>query len=704
MEICYSNDAPLEDPADDALDIAPFAKNLADAIPAMFNPQGFVVAIYGEWGSGKTTLLNFIKYYIGQIPESNKPLIIDFHPWWFSGREDLIRSFFNQFAGSVSRWFGKSAECAKLLAQFADALSPVKIPIVQTVNYIADKADPTKRDVPALKEEIKRSLKQKNRRILIVIDDIDRLSSEEIRLLFMVIKDIADFPNVVYLLALDKHIVSGALDQIHGFDGTKYLEKIVQTGYDLPHPDKKLLRMILSKKIDSILEGTPKYLWDKTRWQNIYFDGIDHFVKSPRNVQRFSNALLLTYPVVKGEVNPVDFIAVEYLRLFCPSMYHFIQGSGEIFVGSVDIRLDPDPDKRIKLRLDTQLEQIPEQDRESVKKLLFRIFPKTNYYFGGASYGSDWLPGWRNSLRVCTSEHFDTYFRLSLSQGQMSQTEIQSILECIDKPEVFEQTLINLNRQKQRNGLSNLSYFLECLLDHAALDILEGAAIPSIISTFFKVGDDLLCLEDDEQRFSIYGNDDRILRIVWRLFDRLDEAKHFSLLEDAIRRGDSISLIVKLITIYGRQHGKYGTNEETDGERIISLEHLRVLEELTLEKIRQASQEGSLIDTPLLWRVLFFWKENRHDGEVRSWVEETTRNDDKLLLFLDQFISATFTQSADDVISEQHWILASKSISAFINLDELKGRVQNLIESKIDLTERQREALTNFVSGVEEPL
>ena len=84
--ICYSNDAPLEDPADDALDIAPFAKNLADAIPAMFNPQGFVVAIYGEWGSGKTTLLNFIKYYIGQIPESNKPLIIHFHPWWFSGR------------------------------------------------------------------------------------------------------------------------------------------------------------------------------------------------------------------------------------------------------------------------------------------------------------------------------------------------------------------------------------------------------------------------------------------------------------------------------------------------------------------------------------------------------------------------------------------------------------------------------------------
>ena len=93
----------------------------------------------------------------------------------------------------------------------------------------------------------------------------------------------------------------------------------------------------------------------------------------------------------------------------------------------------------------------------------------------------------------------------------------------------------------------------------------------------------------------------------------MDEAKHFSLLEDAIRRGDSISLIVKLITIYGRQHGKYGTNEETDGERIISLEHLRVLEELTLEKIRQASQEGSLIDTPLLWRVLFFWKENRHE-------------------------------------------------------------------------------------------
>ncbi|WP_083523316.1 KAP family NTPase [Methanofollis ethanolicus] len=701
MEIFYSNDAPLEDPADDSLDIAPFAKNLADAIPKMFNPQGFVVAIYGEWGSGKTTLLSFVKYYIEQSCEPTKPLIMDFHPWWFSGREDLIRSFFNQFIGSASKWFGASADCAKLLAQFAEALSPIKIPIVQTVNYIADKADPTKRDVPALKEEIKRSLKQKNRQILIIIDDIDRLSAEEIRLLFTVIKDIADFPNVVYLLAFDKQIVNRALNSVQGFEGAKYLEKIVQAGYDLPDPDKTLLRTIFFKKIDDVLEGTPENLWDQTYWENVYFDGIDHFVNSPRDVQRFFNALSLTYPAVMGEVNPIDFIAIECLRLFCPSMYSFIQGSGEIIVGPVDIGLDPDPDKSIQKRLDTQIKQISEQDQESVKKLLVRIFPKIGYLLGGPSYGSDYLPLWRKNLRVCTSEHFDTYFRLSLHQGQMSHAEVQSILESVNKPEIFGQELINLTHQKQRLSPSKLSYFLECLSDHAADDIPESA-IPSIISAFFKVGDDLIPLEDDVPRILYYNTDILILRVIWRLFDRLDEASRFILLKDAISQGNSISLTAKLITMYGREHGKYGAKRKPDEEQILSLERLTVFEELALEKIRQSSQEGSLIGTPLLGRVLYFWKQNGHDEEARSWIEETIHDDDGLLLFLDRFISTSFPQSIDDVMPEMHWVLSSESISEFINPGELKSRARHLVESKIDLTERQREAFMSIINETEE--
>jgi len=382
-------------------------------------------------------------------------------------------------------------------------------------------------------------------------------------------------------------------------------------------------------------------------------------------------------------------------------MYHFIQGSREIFVGPVDIGLSPDAS--LKVRFDDQLQQISEPDRESVKKLLLRVFPKTNSLIGGAYYGSDWLSGWRKNLRICTTEHFDVYFRLSLRQYQISRAELQSILEHIDDSEAFGQILVDLAHRKQKGDLSKLSYFLNSLSDHADADIPEDA-IPSIISTFFWVGDDLLCAEDDVPRFLFYSTDGLIFRVISKLVGRLDEAKRFSLLEDAIRKGNSVSLTAKLITIYGRQHGKYDAKGKPDEEQILNPEHLAKLEKLTLEKIRQASLDGSLIGAPLLGRVLYFWEQNEDNEKVRSWIEETIRDDEKLVLFLDRFISVSSTQSIDDVIPKQHWILASEGLSAFINLDELKGRVQSLLESEIVLTERQREALTNFVRKVEEPL
>ncbi|MDQ3053375.1 MAG: KAP family NTPase [Actinomycetota bacterium] len=68
---------------------------------------------------------------------------------------------------------------------------------------------------------------------VVVIDDIDRLESSEIRDIFKLVRLTASFPNVVYLLAFDRARVEDALSQ-SGFDGRAYLEKIMQLGVDLP--------------------------------------------------------------------------------------------------------------------------------------------------------------------------------------------------------------------------------------------------------------------------------------------------------------------------------------------------------------------------------------------------------------------------------------------------------------------------------------
>lgn len=60
------------------------------------------------------------------------------------------------------------------------------------------------KEVPQLKAEIAKLLQKSKRRVLFVIDDLDRLTPDEIREVFKVVKALADFPNVIYLLSFDK--------------------------------------------------------------------------------------------------------------------------------------------------------------------------------------------------------------------------------------------------------------------------------------------------------------------------------------------------------------------------------------------------------------------------------------------------------------------------------------------------------------------
>jgi len=91
-----SADRPSIDPKDDLFGHASFAKNLADSICRYPGSNGLVLALYGPWGSGKSTVLGYVGHYIEQQPEEDRPVVVSFNPWWFSGQENLARAFLGQ--------------------------------------------------------------------------------------------------------------------------------------------------------------------------------------------------------------------------------------------------------------------------------------------------------------------------------------------------------------------------------------------------------------------------------------------------------------------------------------------------------------------------------------------------------------------------------------------------------------------------------
>ncbi len=334
-----SADKPLMDPQEDQLGYALFAKHLAFSLTRMVPAEGFVVAIYGPWGSGKTTLLNFLFHYFTRAPVDEQPIIVPFNPWWFSGHEKLAKHFFDQLQASLASGDVDLANLQAKMAEFADMVSElpasIHIPYI-SIGKIAVEFTPLKssvKNVIKLKMEIAEELRKQLRRIFVTVDDIDRLNPEEIRQLFGVIKSVADFPNIVYLLTFDKKVVIEALRESQGISGESYLEKIVQFPFEMPLPDRSSLYRLLFARLEDIMAATPEGLFDQTYWGQVFMRGIEHFISTPRKINLLTNTLSVTYPAVQGEVNPVDFIGIETLRIFCPEAYNMIRTSPEKFTG-----------------------------------------------------------------------------------------------------------------------------------------------------------------------------------------------------------------------------------------------------------------------------------------------------------------------------------------------------------------------------------
>lgn len=700
------SDAPLENPVDDRLGYAPFAKELSDFICSLKNQECLVFALTGPWGSGKTTCINFILHYVNEKPESEKPLLIRFTPWWFSGREDLLRQFFKEIFIALRR----KKEFKKVLDKLADFLatiSEIPEPTVKAGAKITSKLlKKYAKDKEANKqrEEIKKLIKELNKSIMVIIDDIDRLEPAEIRSLFRVIKAIADFPNTIYLLAFDKDIVVKALanNKELSYDkyGEYYLEKIVQIPISLPAIDKTALRKIFFEELNLIFSGIQEDQFNQTYFGNIYWDGVDHFLNKIRDIKRLINVLSITYPIVRDEVNIADFLAIKTLEVFSSDIYNLIRSNPNMFIGYSD-GLGKEIDD-IKAFHNKWLEQLNEKDREPVKNLLRRMFPRLKSVFEGSLYGSDWLSTWRRDLRICSPEIFPVYFKLSVPEGEISNLEMKSILDLIDNQHAFSEKLIELSKQSRPDGLTRLAGFLERMIDYA--DDIPKEKIKNVLSVFYDIGDMLLVPEDESMGLFSFGNDIRIGRLTHQLIRRFETPEErFNILKDVFSEGRAVYMVVHEVIILGQQPGKYDAQKgDIEGDNIVTITQLEDLKRIALTKIKEAAASNMLLDTPHFPTCLYRWGDWDDIKKVQEWVNGVIKSDEGLVNFLSGFLSKIRSWSVDDRVASSRWVIDPRAIDVFIPTNDIIERCRSLNSSPPHwLNEKGKIALELFIKGYE---
>ena len=189
------------------------------------------------------------------------------------------------------------------------------------------------------KKRIEKELETAQRRVLILIDDVDRLEKSEIHALFRLVKLTADFKYTSYILAFDKDVVAASLQDRYSSTvsnaGEAFLEKIIQVPLHLPVVEKQILREFCFQAVDESisLAGISLSEHQVQEFARNFICAFDDCLTTPRKAKLYGNILLFSLPILQGEVNPVDLMLIEGIRIFCPSLYETIRANKALFTG-----------------------------------------------------------------------------------------------------------------------------------------------------------------------------------------------------------------------------------------------------------------------------------------------------------------------------------------------------------------------------------
>jgi predicted KAP-like P-loop ATPase len=713
------SDAPQFHPSFDEFGYAPFARAIAKAAYTTPSPKGLVMAIDGPWGTGKTTLLNFMRHYLSEHDlasflkdEPTPPVLVDFNPWWFADGEQLAMQFLVQFRARFPAENKVLLGIADVIAEYADAIGTAvsasitagvgsSIPLLgPLVSRLLEMFRRPLKDVPKLKEEISEALVNAGQRFIVFVDDIDRLAPDEIREVFKVIKAVANFPNVVYVLAFDRRLVSEALRiSLALQDGDAYLEKIVQAQFALPAVSHELVIQKFVKDLDRLFGSISddEIDIDPTYWGNVLHDGLSPLVDTPRDVVRAINALLVTFPGVRGEVNPVDFIALECLRVFVPSAYAVIRDNKEKFTDLAPDRGDRGVDRGFH---DNWLESLAPRHREPVKALVRRMFPRVQSIWGNVYYGMDSLRTWGAQARVCASEKFDRYFQFAVSPHVLSERDLRLFIGLDEDVVALAAAWVAANDERRPAGIGKANDLIDALIKR---DDLPAPFAKACLAAFFRVGDQFLSDPRNSLRdfFSIRP-EIQAYWLVHHLTRTLPEGEREPVIVEQIRDGEAVVLVCHIAWSIERMHQPDAKARDSVFQQFspATVEQLR---DIVVARVRDAAQAEQLINLPDIHFLLRLWQTWGDAAEVQQWFLRALDDDKALLRLLVDSMQIGTSQTQDDRVAKRIVSLNPRIFEPYLlpkkDLSNLAVRVNDIASNK-QLGETEREAVGAFERGM----
>lgn len=754
MSLDYlSADRPIGSNEQDLLGRSRFARAVARALSIRREQDSLVVGIHGPWGCGKSSIKNMILEALRE-DASICPLIVEFEPWMWSDVPSLTHAFFNvigaalesqsreateqdtdipQLSGTVQSrtrraqlwkrysllftaggWTLKGLGAlraaqgaadgiafAAASSQFDEAARAAQYASESLNTQSSEESEPAL-NLTELRNELFHSLRELERPVLVVIDDIDRLEAREVTALFGLVKANGNFPNLVYLLLFSRDIVESSLESIAPGSGREFLEKIVQVDFNVPVVDAQALHDILGQSLQTTLSRSSS-AEHEDRLRSL-LPHIVPFFGSVRDVRRYNNSLAFHLDVLHDEetdtleANPADLMALEVLRVFELDVYTLLPRHKDALTterhASASQGHNAELEQIARSTLTTLLKAASATHHEAVKTLLGALFPQIYWVTVETPNHYASIP-WEQALmtlQVCHPAFFDRYFQLAVAGRDISQSEWKKFFSQTGDRNQFSQHLRDfLQRDLLPEVLSRLTVWVRRVPpDHIA----------PLLTALFDVGDSFPGIAA-ASGFPFWGQEIQARALVQRLFHQKvglyeretsdqRQARRAQLtvpFMQALRETTGFFFPIYLVAYEERREDKpdYQPNED---DYLLNQETLSDLKSAALDLIRRAASDGSLLTQKRRMMFVFNCWQEWAGEEAKIWLDTQLESDRGVAAFLGGCATESVGLSGVEAgqISRE---IDLHSVQSYRPLPEVEARVNRLDIAQLEADDQQ---------------
>ncbi len=458
----FRTDKPIIDKELDAFQRFSFSKRIAETIVERKNQDSLVFGVFGVWGEGKSSVLNFINQ---ELKVHDEVLTLVFNPWRYADEDSLIKNFLKKVTELLGQELSTNIEkFAGFVEKYGSVGSIIGVDFGDIGKNLADV------DLEGLKNRVDDFISESGKKIVIFIDDIDRLDKQEVYSLFRLVKLTADFQNTTYILSFDQDMVASAIGERFGSGdkkaGENFLEKIIQVPLTIPKALPDALKKFCFQLLDNAINNCNLELSkpEEERFVYQFTTNILSRLSTPRLAVRFGNTLSFSMPLLKGEVNMVDLMLIEALRVFYPSHYAFVKANPDYFIDSYknfyDQTLNNDKIESIKKHFKNLESDFLEKDKRKIRDLLSNLFPNLDTAFKNLHFSNESHNEWYTQKRIVSTKYFDRYFSYAVIEGDISDVEFDKLLEYVEQSEKIEEITKKTTELLEKTTADNLLHKL----------------------------------------------------------------------------------------------------------------------------------------------------------------------------------------------------------------------------------------------------